>query len=317
METREREKGESERVVCWVDGPLSVTLDPARDRVAVPAGELLPTITCSALCNPGCSYSWVKDDASEPLTRGRTLTLDRVTQSSAGIYKCVATNPHGMANKKFELAVQCKLLPSSRLLGLFNIFFALYYTRARSVTTQRCFTGKLYCFPPVGPSSTITLSPAKDVHDVAEGGNLTVTCSATCDPPCSFRWRNSTGQTVAGDATLRLTTLRTDNSGKYTCVADNKIGTPAERNCSSRVAVGPTGRITISPPGPTVTLKQGHSVVLSCSAGCSPSCTYQWTKGAQVLSSANGILTLNDVSRQQDGVYSCQATNSAEKELRK
>lgn len=52
-------------------------------------------------------------------------------------------------------------------------------------------------------------------------------------------------------------------------------------------------------------------MVLSCSAGCSPSCTYQWTKGAQVLSSANGILTLNDVSRQQDGVYSCQATNSA------
>lgn len=109
------------------DGPLSVTLDPARDRVAVPAGELLPTITCSALCNPGCSYSWVKDDASEPLTRGRTLTLDRVTQSSAGIYKCVATNPHGTANNKFELAVQCKLLPSSCLLGLFNIFFALYY----------------------------------------------------------------------------------------------------------------------------------------------------------------------------------------------
>lgn len=114
------------------DGPLSVTLDPARDRVAVPAGELLPTITCSALCNPGCSYSWVKDDALEPLTRGRTLTLDRVTQSSAGIYKCVATNPHGMANNKFELAVQCKLLPSSCLLGLFNIFFFLLYITSYS-----------------------------------------------------------------------------------------------------------------------------------------------------------------------------------------
>lgn len=108
------------------DGPLSVTLDPARDRVAVPAGELLPTITCSALCNPGCSYSWVKDDASEALTRGRTLTLDRVTQSSAGIYKCVATNPHGTANNKFELAVQCKLLLSSCLLGL--TFSLLYIT---------------------------------------------------------------------------------------------------------------------------------------------------------------------------------------------
>ncbi|XP_076438582.1 hemicentin-2-like [Babylonia areolata] len=248
-------------------GPDRAILSPAQTSYTIPSGSVLPAVTCSADCNPPCTFRWVKDDSSDAITTLATLTLGQADRSTAGIYKCVATNDHASANAKFELAVQ------------------------------------------FGPNSTLQLQPPQNSHDLSEGDDLIVTCSASCDPACSFRWEDNSGGTTSGDGTLRLLAVTPENAGVYTCVADNGLGTPARRSIDVNVLIGPTGKITITPPQSVVPIKEGNSVVLTCSAECSPSCTLAWRKGTQELTSNGGILTLNDVSRDQDGSYTCEATN--------
>ncbi|KAK7106149.1 hypothetical protein V1264_017439 [Littorina saxatilis] len=248
-------------------GPEKATIEPPQGSYKVPTGTLLPSVTCSADCNPGCSYRWVKDDSLQPITTLRTLTLGQAEPNTNGIYKCLASNDYGSADTKFDLAVQ------------------------------------------FGPSSTVQLQPPQSSHDLSEGDDLTVTCDATCDPPCNFRWEDTSGSAVAGSKTLKLTDVTRANAGTYTCVADNGVGTPARRPINVNVLIGPSGRVTITPAGPVISLKQGNSFVLTCSAECSPVCTYKWLKDTQELPSRNGILTLNDVNRNQNGAYTCEATN--------
>lgn len=113
---------------------------------------------------------------------------------------------------------------------------------------------------------------------------------------------------MPGGGILQLSNVVKTSAGAYTCVADNKVGTPARKSITVNVYTGPSGKVTISPPGP-INIRQGNSVVLTCSAECSPVCTYRWLKGANELDSVNGILTLNGVIRGMDGVYTCQASN--------
>ena len=68
--------------------------------------------------------------------------------------------------------------------------------------------------------------------------------------------------------------------------------------------------MNIAPPGPVIQLKQGNSIVLSCSAECSPACTFKWLKDSVELPTPLGLLTLNEVDRESQGAYTCQASNS-------
>ncbi|KAK7495372.1 hypothetical protein BaRGS_00013311 [Batillaria attramentaria] len=242
--------------VAVLYGPETVSLVPPQSTFTVPSGTLLPAVTCSADCKPACSYRWVKDDSTDTLAPLATLSLGQADPEDAGIYKCLATNDHGEANAKFDLAVQ------------------------------------------FGPSSSITLQPPDTNYDLSSGDDLSITCSAVCDPACTFRWEDSSGITVPGGATLQLTDVTNSDAGTYSCVADNGVGTPARKPVTVNV---------FSP----LTIKQGNSVVLTCSAECSPSCTYKWMKDSTPLDSSNGILTLNEVRRGMDGNYTCEASNIA------
>lgn len=90
------------------DGPQSVILDPPKSSFTLPSGTLMPSVTCSANCNPECSYKWVKDDSATPLTTSRALNIGQVDQGQAGIYKCISENEFGNASSKFVLSVQCE-----------------------------------------------------------------------------------------------------------------------------------------------------------------------------------------------------------------
>ena len=68
--------------------------------------------------------------------------------------------------------------------------------------------------------------------------------------------------------------------------------------------------MSITPPGPVIQLRQGNSLFLSCSADCLPACTYTWFKDSVELTAPQGLLTLNDVDRDSQGAYTCQAVNS-------
>ena len=62
-----------------------------------------------------------------------------------------------------------------------------------------------------------------------------MTCDATCDPSCNFRWEDASGNLVSEGKSLQLSDVTSSNTGTYSCVADNGVGTPARRSITVNV----------------------------------------------------------------------------------
>ena len=62
-----------------------------------------------------------------------------------------------------------------------------------------------------------------------------MTCDATCDPSCDFRWEDASGNLVSEGKSLQLSGVTSSNTGTYSCVADNGVGTPARRSITVNV----------------------------------------------------------------------------------
>ncbi|XP_041378744.1 carcinoembryonic antigen-related cell adhesion molecule 8-like [Gigantopelta aegis] len=70
-----------------------------------------------------------------------------------------------------------------------------------------------------GPDS-VTISPPSP-GSVPEGGSLTVTCAASCNPPCSYSW-TPRNQQISPTSQLKLININRSQTGNvYTCTATN------------------------------------------------------------------------------------------------
>ncbi|XP_033758688.1 peroxidasin homolog, partial [Pecten maximus] len=74
-------------------GPSTVSLTPSTVTYTSTEGQTLPTITCSADCNPVCTHSWTKDGQS--YTTGSGLQLTNIQRGQGGVYRCTASNEYG------------------------------------------------------------------------------------------------------------------------------------------------------------------------------------------------------------------------------
>ncbi|WAR06277.1 hypothetical protein MAR_021646, partial [Mya arenaria] len=71
-----------------------------------------------------------------------------------------------------------------------------------------------------GPDN-VYLYPSTSSYTMTEGDTLgTITCSATCNPPCAYTWSRS-GSTVSYAATLDLGEVERMEAGLYVCMARN------------------------------------------------------------------------------------------------
>ncbi|XP_033758260.1 Down syndrome cell adhesion molecule-like protein 1 homolog [Pecten maximus] len=75
------------------DGPSTVNLTPPTVTYTPTEGQTIPTITCSADCNPACTYSWTKDGQS--ITTGSNLQITNIQHGQGGVYRCTASNGYG------------------------------------------------------------------------------------------------------------------------------------------------------------------------------------------------------------------------------
>ena len=65
--------------------------------------------TCSADCNPDCSYIWINNTNGVIVSYTPLLDLNKPDRYDAGSYSCKAYNKYGERNKTFTLQIRCVL----------------------------------------------------------------------------------------------------------------------------------------------------------------------------------------------------------------
>ncbi|KAM4750987.1 secreted immunoglobulin domain 4 [Anableps anableps] len=164
--------------------------------------------------------------------------------------------------------------------------------------------------------SKVQLTPAGPLR-IRTGNSVTVECRATGRPRPTVTWkrRGSTLQLVTQEINdvniIKWPSVRPEDSGVYFCQADNNIGkSEAEVEL---IVVGPPGSPVASVNTEEMTVIEGQTVTIECRATGSPPPVITWSKLRAPLpwkhTVADGVLTLNNVGRQDSGQYICNATN--------
>uniref|UniRef100_A0A674MY96 Ig-like domain-containing protein n=1 Tax=Takifugu rubripes TaxID=31033 RepID=A0A674MY96_TAKRU len=164
-----------------------------------------------------------------------------------------------------------------------------------------------------GPENiNLTISPSQEHYD--EGSDLTLACSADSGPPALILWFLSGVQLSGTGAELRLTDIRTSQTGNYSCRAFNNR--TLRHQTSESMLVGESDICAIDGPDQTIitappALHPGDFAVLHCSAPSAPPATILWTFEGEATEVSEAVLVLPRVSPSDGGTYGCTAVNAA------
>ncbi|XP_041947127.1 roundabout homolog 3 isoform X2 [Alosa sapidissima] len=256
--------------------------------VVVAAGEPAVMECIPPRGHPEPTISWKKNNArvndkDERITvRGGKLMISNTRKSDAGMYVCVGTNMVGERDSDpAELVV---------------------------------FERPMFVRRPVNQAVL-----ADDTVDFL--------CEVQGDPTPTIRWRKEEGELPRGrseirsDSSLRLTNVRAEDEGTYTCVSENSVG-KTEASGTLQVHVPP--QIVVRPRDQISA--QGRTVTFLCGTKGNPPPAVFWQKeGSQILLfpsqppsesgrfsvSLSGELTITDVRGEDSGYYICQAISVA------
>uniref|UniRef100_A0A8C9W920 Roundabout, axon guidance receptor, homolog 3 (Drosophila) n=1 Tax=Scleropages formosus TaxID=113540 RepID=A0A8C9W920_SCLFO len=256
--------------------------------VVVAAGEPAVMECIPPRGHPEPTISWKRNnvrvnDKDERITiRGGKLMISNTRKSDAGMYVCVGTNMVGEKDSDpAELVVF-----------------------ERPVFVRR-------------PVNQVVL--ADDTVDFS--------CEVHGDPNPTVRWKREEGELPRGrseirnDNSLRLSQVRAEDEGTYTCVSENSVG-KAEASATLQVHVPP--QIVIRPRDQIAA--QGRTITFLCGTKGNPPPAVFWQKeGSQILLfpsqppaqsgrfsvSLSGELTITDVRSEDSGYYICQAISVA------
>ncbi|TRY88273.1 hypothetical protein DNTS_009321, partial [Danionella cerebrum] len=256
--------------------------------VVVAAGEPAVMECIPPRGHPEPTISWKRNnvkvnDKDERITiRGGKLMISNTRKTDAGMYVCVGTNMVGEKDSDpAELVVF-----------------------ERPMFVRR-------------PINQVVL--ADDTVDFQ--------CEVQGDPTPTVRWKKEEGELPRGrfeiraDNSLRLTQVKAEDEGSYTCLSENSVG-KAEASGTLQVHVPP--QIVVRPRDQISA--QGRTVTFLCGTKGNPPPAVFWQKeGSQVLLfpsqppsqsgrfsvSLSGELTITDVHSDDSGYYICQAISVA------
>ncbi|KAM4629779.1 hemicentin-1 [Polymixia lowei] len=150
---------------------------------------------------------------------------------------------------------------------------------------------------------------------VIEGQDVTLPCDVHSVPPPIITWAKerqlispfSPRHTQLPSGSMKISEARLSDGGLYVCVASNIAGNLTQ-SVQLSVLVPPSIQA-----GPRVMKVQvGHPVELPCVARGVPEPTLTWMKdGKQHPMSPDGSLVLSRVGLDDEGTYTCVASNSA------
>ncbi|KFO26192.1 Sialic acid-binding Ig-like lectin 11 [Fukomys damarensis] len=192
-------------------------------------------------------------------------------------------------------------------------------------------------YPP--QNLTVSVTTADDRAPDAQGNGsrveaqkgqlLRLLCAADSRPPATLTW-DLEGRVLAqaqtsGSKPLRLDLpgVKPEDAGRYSCRAENRLGSqhsslelsvqyPPE---DPRVTVSQANRtvLEILGNGTSLPVLEGQSLRLVCVTHSSPPARLSWARGTQSLSSswssAPGVLELPRVQMEHEGEVTCHAEN--------
>ncbi|NXL92305.1 ROBO3 protein, partial [Alectura lathami] len=262
--------------------------------VVVAAGEPAVLECIPPRGHPEPTVSWKKNgarlnDKDERITiRGGKLMMATTRKSDAGIYVCVATNMVGERDSE----------------------------PAELVVFER---------------PTFVKRPQNQAVLVDETAEFP--CEALGDPQPTACWRKEDGELPAGrwellaDNTLKISQVRAEDEGTYTCVAENSVG---RSEASGTLVVRVPPQLITRPRNQTV--PPGQSVTFQCETMGNPPPAVFWQKeGSQMLLfpgqplqpasrvsvAPTGAMTIAAVQPSDAGYYLCQAISVAGSTLAK
>ncbi|ELK03326.1 Contactin-2 [Pteropus alecto] len=152
------------------------------------------------------------------------------------------------------------------------------------------------------------------------GSSLRWGCAAAGKPRPTVRWlRNGEPlasqnrvEVLAGD--LRFSKLSLEDSGMYQCVAENKHGTIYASAELAVQALAPDFRL--NPVRRLIPAARGGEVIIPCQPRSAPKAVVLWSKGTEILVNSSrvtvtpdGTLIIRNISRSDEGKYTCFAEN--------
>nr|XP_040028917.1 hemicentin-2-like [Gasterosteus aculeatus aculeatus] len=146
--------------------------------------------------------------------------------------------------------------------------------------------------------------PVGEVMLVQPGSTTELQCSSQCFPACLITWFYQ-GTTLSTNASISFTPVIPPYAAALSCIASNPVtGQNGSAMTTVEVPDGPTNVVIGGPAA----LEIGVTASFTCSAECSPSCTFTWTLyGGTMTGSVIDITVNRHVSSES---ISCQAENT-------
>jgi len=173
--------------------------------------------------------------------------------------------------------------------------------------------------------------PAHSPHLEAEKGQfLRLLCAADSQPPATLSWaledRVLSRSHPQGSGTLELVLpgVKPEDSGCYTCRAENRLGSQS-RTLDLSVQYAPENLRVMTlhanrtvlenlGNGTSLPVLEGQSLRLLCVTHSNPPARLSWVLGGQTLSPSQptdpGILELPQIQTEHEGDLTCQAQNT-------
>ena len=160
----------------------------------------------------------------------------------------------------------------------------------------------------------ITLQPPPRVN-VSLGGDLTLNCSATSFLPVSVHWRkNGVPIPSADNYTFTLTGTRMLDSGNYTCVVINAVGSSESLLTNVTVFAVPEFFSVLEPV--TTMVGNDSGVLFACNASGFPYPGWRWyfqsdtsQPWTEIAGEDTNELTIPSPQFRDQGWYTCEAFN--------
>uniref|UniRef100_A0A8I3W0A9 Contactin 2 n=1 Tax=Callithrix jacchus TaxID=9483 RepID=A0A8I3W0A9_CALJA len=242
---------------------------------------------------PGLSYRWLLNEFPNFIpTDGRhfvsqttgNLYIARTNASDLGNYSCLATSHMDFSTKSvFSKFAQLNLAAED--------------TRLFAPSIKARFPAETYALV---------------------GQQVTLECFAFGNPVPRIKWRKVDGslspQWATAEPTLQIPSVSFEDEGTYECEAENSKGRDTVQGRIIVQALAPDFRL--NPVRRLIPAARGGEIVIPCQPRAAPKAVVLWSKGTEILVNSSrvtvtpdGTLVIRNISRSDEGKYTCFAEN--------